>query len=187
MFELLDRTQPHSVQFHAEHYSLAYREEEEREMFPTLKHFGVGSIPWSPLARGTLTRPLSQQTKRSETDRLIKNYKGGDIVNRSYNKPISNTHSVEELAKKRGISMAQVSLAWVMNRPGVTAPIIGTTSLDNLKQLLGEWNLVYVALLRPFNFDHGNTAAEAIDIILTDEEMKYLEEPYQPQGIIGHS
>jgi len=137
------------------HYSLAYREE-EREMFPTLNHFGVGSIPWSPLARGLLTRPLSEQTKRGDTDRLIKTYgtrQGTDeIVNR-----------VEKIAKEKGISMAQVALAWVLSRDGVSAPIVGTTSLKNLEELLG-----------------------AVNIKLTEEEIKQLEEPYQPQAVFGH-
>ncbi|KAL1666245.1 NADP-dependent oxidoreductase domain-containing protein [Schizophyllum commune] len=139
------------------HYSLIYREE-EREMFPTLKQYGVGSIPWSPLARGMLTRPLTEQkTKRGETDRFIGQYSKSQaslevIVNR-----------VEELAKKKGCSMAQLALAWIMNRPGVTAPIVGTTSLENLNDLIG-----------------------AVDVKLTEEEMKYLEEPYTPQGVIGH-
>ncbi|GJJ08944.1 hypothetical protein Clacol_003164 [Clathrus columnatus] len=93
------------------HYSLIYREE-EREMMPTLKHFGVGSIPWSPLARGILTRPFSEQTKRGETDEFIqrgkyKNNASQDIVNR-----------VEEVAKKRGLTMAQVALAWCYAKPG---------------------------------------------------------------------
>ncbi|KAJ7906908.1 NADP-dependent oxidoreductase domain-containing protein [Mycena leptocephala] len=135
------------------HYSLLYREE-EREMFPTLKHFGVGSIPWSPLARGALTRPLSSgQSKRSETDWLSANFyasssAGKEIVNR-----------VEEIAKKRGISMAQVAVAWVF----VSAPIVGTTSLANLADIIG-----------------------AIHVQLTEEEIKSLEEPYQPMAVVGH-
>ncbi|KAF9069368.1 aryl-alcohol dehydrogenase [Rhodocollybia butyracea] len=120
------------------HYSLVYREE-EREMFPTLKQFGVGSIPWSPLARGLLSRPLDQQTKRGEVD------------------------SVEEIAKKKNVKMAQIAIAWIMARDGVTAPIIGTTSLENLSELIA-----------------------AVDIKLSEEEMKYLEEPYQPRAIMGH-
>ncbi|GJJ08936.1 hypothetical protein Clacol_003156 [Clathrus columnatus] len=120
------------------HYSLLYREE-EREMMPTLKHFGVGCIPWSPLARGLLTRPLSQQTKRGESDWGIKygNYKSAaseEIVNR-----------VEEVAKKKGLTMAQVALAWCYSKPA------------------------------------------AVNLTLTDEEVKYLEEPYQPRAIFGHS
>ncbi|KAJ3992977.1 NADP-dependent oxidoreductase domain-containing protein [Lentinula boryana] len=118
------------------HYSLVYREE-EREMFPTLKYFGVGSIPWSPLARGLLSRPLDHQTKRGH---------------------------VEEIAKKKNAKMAQIAIAWVMARDGVTAPIIGTTSLDNLDELLA-----------------------AVDIKLSEDDMKYLEELYEPRSIIGHS
>lgn len=138
------------------HYSLLYREE-EREMMPTLKYFGVGSIPWSPLARGLLTRPLTEQTKRGETDWFLKRgYKGAgnaDIINR-----------VQEVANKKGLSMAQVALAWCFSKPVVTAPIVGTTSLENLRELI-----------------------EAVNVTLTDEEVKYLEEPYQPQNIIGHA
>ncbi|KAK7457207.1 hypothetical protein VKT23_010507 [Stygiomarasmius scandens] len=137
------------------HYSLIYREE-EREMFPTLKHFGVGSIPWSPLGRGLLTRPFKEQTKRGEVDFRMGSYKSqdctGEIVNR-----------VEEVAKKKGISMAQVAFAWAASKDGVTAPIIGTTSMQNLIELIA-----------------------AVDITLTEEEMKYLEEAYRAQPIIGH-
>ncbi|KAI0328027.1 Aldo/keto reductase [Cubamyces sp. BRFM 1775] len=136
------------------HYSLAYREE-EREMFPTLKMFGVGSIPWSPVARGLLTRPLDAQSKRGDTDWMIGRYKNdatAQIVNR-----------VEELAQKKNASMAQIALAWIMSKPGVTAPIIGTTSLKNLEDILG-----------------------ALDVKLSEEEVKYLEEPYKPMAITGH-
>lgn len=137
------------------HHSLVYREE-EKEMFPTLKYFGVGSIPWSPLARGYLTRPLSEQTKRGETDRFIQGYGKApgseEIVNR-----------VEQLARKKGITMAQVALAWSLSKPGVSAPIVGTTSLKNLEELVA-----------------------AVYITLTDDEIKELEEPYQPQAVIGH-
>ncbi|KAI0365126.1 Aldo/keto reductase [Pilatotrama ljubarskyi] len=138
------------------HYSLAYREE-EREMFPVLKLFGVGSIPWSPLARGLLTRPLDASSKRGNSDMFIGQYK-----NHSATQTIVNR--VEELAKKKGAKMAQVALAWILAKPGVSAPIVGTTSLANLEDLLG-----------------------ALDVKLTEEEIKYLEEPYQPLPIIGHS
>ncbi|KAI0328026.1 Aldo/keto reductase [Cubamyces sp. BRFM 1775] len=136
------------------HYSAVYREE-EREMFPALKMFGVGSIPWSPLGRGVLTRPLSEQTKRSNSDVTITKYMNDatpQIVSR-----------VEELAKKKGASMAQVALAWIMARPGVIAPIIGTTKLSNLEDILG-----------------------ALNVKLTEEEVKYLDEPYKPMEIEGH-
>ncbi|KAF5320800.1 hypothetical protein D9619_001960 [Psilocybe cf. subviscida] len=137
------------------HYSLVYREE-EREMFPTLKLFGVGSIPWSPLARGLLTRPLTEKTIRANTDGSFDKYASGagtnDIVAR-----------VEEIAKKRNVSMAQISTAWILAKEGVSAPIVGTTSLKNLEDILA-----------------------GVHVKLTDEEMKYLEEPYRPMGIIGH-
>lgn len=138
------------------HYNLVYREE-EREMFPTLKHFGVGSIPWSPLARGLLTRPFKSETTRGNTDRLIKGYN----VNEGTEKIVA---SAEDIAKKRGISMAQIALAWVLSRPGITAPVVGTTSLENLNDLLG-----------------------AIHVKLTDEEIKQLEDAYQPQRVFGHN
>ncbi|KAJ7674478.1 NADP-dependent oxidoreductase domain-containing protein [Mycena olivaceomarginata] len=111
------------------HYNLLYREE-EREMFPTLKHFAVGSIPWSPLARGALARPLEKQdtTKRAESD------------------------GVEEIAMRRGIGMAQVSVAWALGKGGVSAPIVGSTSLANLEDSI-----------------------TAVHIKLTEEEIKLLE------------
>ncbi|KAL6307651.1 aryl-alcohol dehydrogenase [Sparassis latifolia] len=137
------------------HYSLMYREE-EREMFPTLKMFGVGSIPFSPLGRGVLARPLTENSKRGETDPFQKIYKGvgtPEIVKR-----------VEEVAKKKGISMAQVAIAWCLAKDGVSAPIVGTTSLDNLKDIIG-----------------------GVHVTLGEDEIKYLEEPYIPQNIVGHA
>jgi len=138
------------------HHSLVYREE-EREMFPTLKLFGVGAIPWSPLGRGILTRPLSAQTKRGETDDFTGPYKTwagtADIVTR-----------VEELAGKKGVSMAQVALAWSLAKDEVTAPIVGTTSLKNLEELI-----------------------DALNVELTPDDIKYLEEAYKPIAVYGHS
>ncbi|OJT11012.1 Versiconal hemiacetal acetate reductase [Trametes pubescens] len=137
------------------HYSLMYREE-EREMFPTLKMFGVGSIPWSPLARGLLSRPNAASSKRGDTDPSMARYKTEanlQVVDR-----------VEELAKKKGVKMAQVALAWIFAKPGVSAPIIGTTNLSNLEELL-----------------------DAMDIKLSEEEVKFLEEPYKPMNITGHT
>ncbi|KAJ3862627.1 aryl-alcohol dehydrogenase [Lentinula novae-zelandiae] len=137
------------------HYSLVYREE-EREMFPTLKvPFWCWLHTWSPLARGLLSRPLDQQTKRGQSARSI-------ILNVNATATIVNR--VEEIAKKKGAKMAQIAIAWVMARDGVTAPIIGTTSLENLDELLA-----------------------AVDIKLSEDEMKYLEEAYRPRSIIGHS
>ncbi|KAH9038388.1 Aldo/keto reductase [Lactarius pseudohatsudake] len=138
------------------HYNLIYREE-EREMMPTLKHFGISSIPWSPLARGALTHPLGERTVRADNDNwhdtYLKEPSNQEVVKR-----------VEEIAKKRGASMAQISLAWTLTKEVVSAPIIGTTSLDKLKDLI-----------------------DAVDIKLSDAEIKYLEEPYKPTAVIGHS
>ncbi|KAJ6543543.1 Aldo/keto reductase [Mycena vulgaris] len=145
------------------HYNLLYREE-EREMMPSLKHFGVGSIPWSPLARGALTRPSStanteNKTLRQGSDELPPDgyFRIGagskDIVDR-----------VEEVARKHGATMAQISLAWLMAKDGVTAPIVGTTSLEKLDDLLG-----------------------ALEVKLTAEDMKYLEEPYKAMGIFMYN
>ncbi|KAG9124420.1 hypothetical protein FRC07_011692, partial [Ceratobasidium sp. 392] len=138
------------------HHNLLYREE-EREMVPTLKLFGVGMIPWSPLARGTLTRPLGgQATTRSGTDTWA-NYLP---TTREANAAIVNR--VEEIAKARNISMAQVAISWSLSKDYMTAPIIGTTSLKNLEDIIG-----------------------AIDVKLTAEEINQLEEPYVPQPISG--
>ncbi|KAF8328980.1 aryl-alcohol dehydrogenase [Amanita rubescens] len=140
------------------HYNLVYREE-EREMMPTLKHFGVGSIPWSSLANGILTRPAGTRTQRSEVDRYISAYitgAGADVTSKIVER-------VEEVAKKRDISMAQVALAWVLSKDAVTAPILGATSLEKL-----------------------NDSIQAVHIKLTEEEIRYLEEPYIPRAIIGH-
>jgi len=137
------------------HHSLLYREE-EREMFPTLKMFGVGAIPWSPLSRGLLGRPLSEQTLRGQTDKYMGPYKSSsatpEIINR-----------VEELAKKKDVSMAQVSIAWSLSKDVVSAPIVGTTSMKNLEDIIG-----------------------AVNVSLTPDEIKYLEEPYLPVAIFGH-
>lgn len=138
------------------HHNLLYREE-EREMFPTLKMFGVGSIPWSPLARGLLTRPSSDQTKRGSTDFFIGRYSAAEGTAEILKR-------VEEVAKKKGISMAQVAIAWSLSKDGVTAPIVGTTSLKNLEDILA-----------------------GAHVQLSEVEIKYLEEPYKPMGVLGHT
>ncbi|EJF61028.1 Aldo/keto reductase [Dichomitus squalens LYAD-421 SS1] len=129
-------------------YSLLYREE-EREMMPTLELFGVGCIPWSPLARGILCRPAEASTTRGSSDPAVAMYQvpsAIEIVNR-----------VEEISRKKGVSMAQVAIAWVLSKPGVVAPVIGATKIPNLEDTL-----------------------DGIDVTLTEEEITYLEEPYKP-------
>jgi len=104
-------------------YSLLQREE-EREMFGLLADQGVGSIPWSPLAKGRLARPWGTQTKRADTDAMGRRYVGEE------NEPIVG--AVEKIAQERGIPMAQVALAWVMRHPSVSAPIVGPTKEHHL-------------------------------------------------------
>ncbi|KAH8978033.1 aryl-alcohol dehydrogenase [Lactarius hatsudake] len=137
------------------HHSLVYREE-EREMFPTLNHFGVGIIPWSPLAAGLLTRPFKtdQVTTRGNTDSYLPGYLGGEGTQEVVNR-------VEEISQQRGISMAQVSLAWSLSH--VTAPVIGSTKIKNLEELIN-----------------------GTEIILTQAEIQYLEEPYKARSVFGH-
>ncbi|CAE6522337.1 unnamed protein product [Rhizoctonia solani] len=137
------------------HHSLLYREE-EREMIPTLKMFGVGMIPWSPLARGMLARPISETTNRSKNDPWA-----GYLEGASNNEIVSR---VEAIAKSKGVSMAQVAIAWSLSKDGMTAPIIGTTNLKNLEDIVG-----------------------GIHVKLTEDEIKQLEEPYVPRAIVGHN
>ncbi|KAG8710316.1 hypothetical protein FRC08_017324 [Ceratobasidium sp. 394] len=136
-------------------YSLLYREE-EREMIPTLKMFEVGMIPWYSLAGGALARPFNESTLRSTTDQaamalLNRGDASQEIVNR-----------VEAIAKARGASMAQIAVAWILSKDVISAPIVGTTKLQNLVDIIG-----------------------AINLRLTEEEIKQLEEPYVPQAIRG--
>ena len=134
-------------------YSLLQREE-EREMFGLLADQGVGSIPWSPLAKGRLARPWGEQTERSANDPLAQRY-----VDDS-NPPI--VAAVEQVADARGIPMAQVALAWVLQHPVVTAPIVGPTKPHHLAD-----------------------AVAALDVALTDEEIGTLEAPYTPREPSG--
>ncbi|KEP50313.1 putative aryl alcohol dehydrogenase [Rhizoctonia solani 123E] len=138
------------------HYNLLYREE-EREMIPTLKMFGVGMIPWSPLARGALARPPNESSLRSQSDPFASMM---DKTQASNKEIVSR---VQQIAKSRGISMAQVGLAWHLSKDCTSAPIIGMTNLENFEDTIG-----------------------AIHVNLTEEEIKLLEEPYGPRDIVGH-
>ncbi|CAE6439332.1 unnamed protein product [Rhizoctonia solani] len=138
-------------------YNLVYREE-EREMIPTLKMFGTGMIPWSPLAQGVLSRPYSQTSFRIENGLASASMKQAKEKNKEI------ILRLESIAKARGISMAQVAIAWQLSKKDITAPIIGVTSLERLRDTIG-----------------------ALDVSLTDEEVQQLEEPYATQPIIGHS
>jgi aryl-alcohol dehydrogenase-like predicted oxidoreductase len=136
-----------------DHYNLIYREE-EREMLPLCRDQGIGVIPWSPLARGRLTREWDATTARSETDEFGKRlYQDQDreIVER-----------VGEIATARGVSRAQVALAWMLANPVVTAPIIGATKAEHLED-----------------------AIAAVDLELSPAEIARLEEPYRPHEVSG--
>jgi aryl-alcohol dehydrogenase (NADP+) len=142
------------------HYNLVYREE-EREMLPLCRDHGMGVIPWSPLARGFLAGDRRKQesggTSRAKTDDFAKKlyYQDSDfaIVDR-----------VTVIAQRRGVSNAQVALAWVLAQPGITAPIIGASKMHHL-----------------------DDAVAALGLKLEDSEKRELEEAYRPHPVLGHS
>jgi aryl-alcohol dehydrogenase-like predicted oxidoreductase len=141
------------------HYNLVYREE-EREMIPQCIDQGVGVIPWSPLARGflvgTRTREGERRTRRSQTDPLQDEWYGRtedfDVVDR-----------LNEVAGQRGAPPAQVALAWLLHKPGVTAPIVGATKVGHLEDALA-----------------------ATELELSPDEIARLEEAYRPNRVLGH-
>ena len=139
------------------HYNLVYREE-EREMLPLCREDGVGVIPWSPLARGFLagTRKAGEaQTTRAKSDKF------GESM---YHTPAdySVQERVAQVATQLGVSPAQVATAWLLQQPGVTAPIIGASKMAHLQD-----------------------AVVALDVQLSPEHVKSLEEPYQPHPVLG--
>jgi aryl-alcohol dehydrogenase (NADP+) len=141
------------------HYNLIYREE-EREMIPLCRAEGIGLIPWSPMARGFLAGNRSRhgwgETRRARTD---------DYAQKMYYAEADFTIAarVEGLATKRGVRPAQIALAWILAQPGVTAPIIGASRLDQLEQ-----------------------AVAAVEITLDAAERTFLEEAYVPHPVLGH-
>ncbi len=135
------------------HYNLIYREE-EREMLPLCRDQGVGVIPWSPLARGRLARPWDETTERSRTDEF-----GRSLYDDSDRSVVDR---VSDVAERRGVSRAQVALAWLSSKPGVTAPIVGAT--------------------KPHHLDD---AVAALDLELSPDEIAALEEPYRPHPVRG--
>jgi len=141
------------------HYNLVYREE-EREMIPLCLDQGVGLIPWSPLARGFLTGTRKREggtTTRSEVDSFAKElyYSEADF---------QVADAVVAVATKSGVSPAQIALAWVLQAPGITAPIVGATKVEQLKDLIG-----------------------AVDLKLSAEEIAAVEKPYRPHAVLGHA
>lgn len=136
--------------------NLVYREE-EREMLPLCKEDGIGVIPWSPFAKGLLTRDWNEETARSSNDPV-----GTRMADSMQESDRDIVKKVAEIAAERGISKAQVALAWVLQKSEVTAPVVGATKPNHLED-----------------------AVAAIDVKLTDEEIAELEAPYVPHRIWG--
>ena len=137
------------------HYNLLYREE-EREMLPLCADQGVGVIPWSPLARGRLTRDWDTETARAETDEF------GSRLYRDEDR--ATVEKVAAVAERRGVSRAQVALAWLMAQPVVTSPIVGVTKPGHLSD-----------------------AVAAVDLELSEDELAELGADYAPHPVAGHS
>jgi aryl-alcohol dehydrogenase (NADP+) len=142
------------------HYNLVYREE-EREMMPLCRAEGIGVIPWSPLARGFLAGNRRRQDK-GETTRA----KSDEFAHRLYynDGDFKVVDHVSEIAGKRGVSNAQVALAWLLAQPGVTSPIVGAS--------------------KPHHLDDAIAATE---LKLSEDEIKALKEPYTPHPVLGHT
>lgn len=139
------------------HYNLLYREE-EREMIPLCKEEGIGIIPWSPLARGHLTRPVAT---RMTTTRAKSDKKAESIYDFPEAEKIITT--VVEIAKEKNLKPATIALAWLLHKPIVTAPIVGATKLEYLEDALA-----------------------ALEVVLSESDMKRLEQNYPPRPVLGY-
>jgi 1-deoxyxylulose-5-phosphate synthase len=141
------------------HYNLLYREE-EREMIPLCRSEGIGVIPWSPLARGRLARPWqSETTKRYETDKF-----GNKMYSQTEEADRKVVDRLSQIAGQRGVAHAQLALAWLLGKPGITAPIVGASKPHHLRDVAG-----------------------ALSLRLTPEEITSLEEPYAAHPVLGFS
>jgi aryl-alcohol dehydrogenase-like predicted oxidoreductase len=142
------------------HYNLAYREE-EREMIPLCRDEGIPLLPWSPLGRGFLTGKYRRRAKPATI-----RYKTDIYLSKRYFRPedFDVVERLEEVAKEKGVRPAQLALAWLINKKGVAAPIVGSTRIEQLEELV-----------------------EAVDIHLNAGDMRRLEEPYKPHPVLGHS
>lgn len=140
------------------HYNLMYREE-EREMLPLCRAEGIGVIPWSPLARGRLTRDWDEVTGRMRTDQYSQT-----LYSATLDADRRVVEAVARVAADRGVPRAQIALAWLLHQPGVTAPIVGASKPGHLED-----------------------AAAALSVKLSAEEMAALEAPYVPHAIAGHA
>ncbi|EGT5712579.1 aldo/keto reductase [Cronobacter dublinensis] len=138
------------------HYNLIYREEEQ-EMLPLCYREGVAVIPWSPLARGRLTRPWGETTARLVSDEF-----GKTLYSETEENDARIAERLAYIAQDKGVSRAQVALAWLLSKPGVVAPIIGASREEQLQELI-----------------------EAVEVTLTSEEMAELETPYKAHPVVG--
>ena len=139
-----------------DHYNLIYREE-EREMLPLCYQEGVAVIPWSPLARGRLTRPWGETTAR-----LVSDEGGRNLYKESDENDAQIAERLTGVSEELGATRAQVALAWLLSKPGIAAPIIGTSREEQLDELLN-----------------------AVDITLKPEQIAELETPYKPHAVVG--
>jgi aryl-alcohol dehydrogenase-like predicted oxidoreductase len=136
--------------------NLLYREE-EREMLPLCRDEGIGVIPWSPMARGRLTRPWDTPSARLETDEF-----GRTLYAQTADADRQVVEAAARVAKRLGVPMAQVALAWVLRKSEVTAPIIGATRMSHLED-----------------------AVAALSLQLSDDDVAELEAPYVPHAVVG--
>ena len=141
------------------HYNLCYREE-EREMIPLCHDQGIGLLPWSPLAKGFLSGKYKREEKPNS-----KRFKSDELLGERFFRPedFDVVERLEEVAKEKDVSPAQVAVSWLLHK-GVTAPIVGPTKLEHVEE-----------------------AVAAIDVKLSEDDMRRLEEPYRPHRVIGHT
>lgn len=139
-----------------DHYNLIYREE-EREMLPLCSQEGVAVIPWSPLARGRLTRPWGETTARVVSDEV-----GKKLYNESDENDAQIAQRLSSIAEETGATRAQVALAWLLSKPGIAAPIIGASREEQLEELL-----------------------QAVDLTLKPEQVAEMETPYKQHPVVG--
>jgi aryl-alcohol dehydrogenase-like predicted oxidoreductase len=140
------------------HVNLLHREE-EREMLPLCADQGIGVIPWSPLARGRLTRDWEETSERQNNDVF-----GNTLYDAAQDADRKIVEAVRDVAKARGVPRAQVALAWVLQKSAITAPIVGASKPQHLED-----------------------AVAALSLTLTEEEIKTLEAPYVPHPVVGYA
>jgi aryl-alcohol dehydrogenase-like predicted oxidoreductase len=138
------------------HYNLIYREE-EREMIPLCIDESIAVIPWSPLARGFLAGNRSRATERAKTDDIAQGFYVADS-------DVTIADRVAEVARTRGVSAAQIALSWILHKPGVTAPIVGASKIEQLDESIA-----------------------ALEVTLDEAEIEFLEEKYEPHSVLGHA